>query len=110
MSTSRSLPLWTIASFIVAVAGNFVAAAFLVAPLYRLPPGSSVRLLAESFHSALATLATLVIVVVLSIIAWRREGVRFSLLAAVCLSLASFPLSGWVMRLIAADRGILLQS
>jgi hypothetical protein len=110
MSEPRKFPVWTIASLLAALAGNFVAAAFMIAPLSQLPPGSSVRLLAESFHAALATVATLAVVVILSVLAWRREGHRIASIIALCLALLSFPFSGWAMRHTAAARGISLKS
>jgi hypothetical protein len=110
MNAWRRFPIWTMASLIVAVAGNFIAAAFLVVSLFQVPSGSSVRLLGESFHSAEASCATLVVVVVLSIIAWHKEANRFAPVVALCLALVSFPFSGWAKRHTAATRGISLKS
>ena len=110
MCNQRPFPLWTTASVVLAFLGNLVAAAFLVLPLYQLVPGSSVRLLVEVLYSAVATLVTLVVVVGFSIVAWRKEGTRVVLALAVCLAPASFPISGWVMRHVAANRGIGLKS
>ena len=110
MSTPRSFPRWTVASLILALIGNMVAAAFLVMPLYSLAPGSSVRLLGESFHSALASVGTLIVVAVFVVIAWCRENRRVVLIIVLCLALTPFPFAGWAMRQVAANRNILLKA
>ena len=110
MSNPRSFPFWTVASLSVALTGNLVAAALVVAPLYRLPPGSSVSLLGESSHAALASLATLLVADVLGLIAWRRERRHLAVVFILCLALTPFPFSGWAMRHVAENRGMLLKS
>src|SRR5262245_29949350 len=97
----KAFPWLTTSSVIVAVLGNLMAAAILTYPLFQLPAGSGVRLLGESLHSAVASLATFVVVAILGIVALRRERHRAFTLVAFVLSLTPFFFAGWVMRYVA---------
>jgi hypothetical protein len=91
------------------VVGNLLAAAILAYPLFYLPSGSGVRLLGESFHSALFSLAAFILVLVLGIIALWRERYRLFAVVGLFLSLTPFFFAGWVMRYIANIRHIVLE-
>lgn len=105
----RTFPWWATSALAVAATGNLLAAALLVFPLFLIPSGSGVRLLGESFHSALVSLAAIPLVLVLSIIAFRKERYRVLAGVAVFLSLTPFFFAGWMMRYVAEIRHIVLE-
>jgi hypothetical protein len=109
MNASRKFPFWTTTAFIVALIGNLVAAAFLVVPLFLIPSGTGVRLLWGSFESSLASVGTVVLVILLSIMAWRREHYRLATIPILFFALTPWFFSGWAMRLVASARGIFLE-
>ena len=105
----RKFPRWTTATVAVAVLGNLLAAAILSYPLFYLPPGSGVRLLGESFHSAMVSLAAFVLVLILGIVALWRERYRVVAVVGLFLSLTPFFFAGWVMRHVSDIRHIVLE-
>lgn len=111
MSTrQKTFPWWTTSAALVAISGNLLAAAILAYPLFQLPAGSAVRLLGESLHSAVVSLATLILGTILGIAALRKEHHRALAVIALILSLTSFFFSGWTMRYVANIRHIFLKS
>ncbi len=110
MSTSPPFPRWTVASFVVALLGNLMAAACFVWTLLMIPSGSAVRLLLESAVCFLISIATLLVVLLLVIVAWRKERTYAVLLLIACLALTPWFFSGWAMHQVAALRGISLKS
>jgi uncharacterized membrane protein YdbT with pleckstrin-like domain len=109
MNTPRQFPFWTAASLMVALIGNLVAAAFVVVPLFQMSSGTGVRLLWENFESFLVSVSTLVLVIILGIIAWRRERYRIAMIPVLFFGLTPFFFSGFAMRLVAAMRGVILE-
>lgn len=105
----KAFPWWTASAVVVAVLGNLLAAAILAYPLFQLPAGSGVRLLGESLHAAVVSLAAFVLVVILGIVASRRERYRALAVIALILSLTPFFFAGWVMRYVAEIRDIVLK-
>jgi hypothetical protein len=94
---------------VVAVLGNLLAASFPVHSLLQLPSGSSVRLMADAFHAGIVSLVTLVVVLVLALVSFRRERHRAIIVVAVVLSLTPFYFAGWTMNRVAEMRGIVLK-
>jgi hypothetical protein len=109
MNAPRRFPFWTATSLIVALIGNLAAAAFVVVPLFQIASGTGVRLLWGNFESFLASVGTLVLVISLSIIAWRREHYRIATIPILFFALTPWFFSSWAMHLVAAARGILLE-
>lgn len=93
---------------IVAVIGNLVAASFVVFPLFFLS-GKSVRLLWECFESGIASLMTLVVVLGLSIVAWRMERHRITLIPILFLAFTPFFFSSLAMHIVAHILGVIFE-
>ena len=66
------------------------------------------RLMADAFHAGIVSLVTLLVVLVLAVVSYRREHSRMLTVVAVCLSLTPFYFSGWTMNQVAEMRGIVL--
>ena len=102
-------PRWTVATLVVALLGNLLAASFPVYSLLHLPAGSSVRLMADAFHAGIVSLVTLLVVSVLAIVSFRREHYRVLAVVALCLALTPLYYSGWALNRVAEMRGIVLE-
>ncbi|MCD6048694.1 MAG: hypothetical protein K0Q55_97 [Verrucomicrobia bacterium] len=89
-----------------ALLGNLAAAACLVWTLLVIPSGSAVRLFEQSLECFLVSIATLLVVPLLVIIAWRKERTYAVLLLIACLAFTPWFFSGWAMQEVAALRGI----
>jgi len=105
-ASSKQFPRWTVAAVATAVLGNLLAAFIPVCALLVIPRGSSVRLMVEAALCLLIAVTTIIVVLVLAIISLFRERHRIVAIVAICLALAPWSFSGWVMYRVAEMRGI----